>query len=93
MTYPRVIGWIVVASVLLGGLSGCGRYFWSKPGSTAEQFRVDSLECAREASPTPVARKLGMVVDELYRACLTARGYTREKQYEPVPPGHYRGIE
>ncbi len=93
MTPPQRWG-LLIAFVLLGGLSGCGRYYWSKPGSTAEQFNKDSLECAREASPTQADRERGIVVDTLYRTCLTARGYTREKQqYEPPPPGFYRGIE
>ena len=89
--YQRVVGWLI-AGVLIGGLSGCGRYYWSKSGSTAEQFSKDSLECAREASPTPAAQQRGIVVDTLYRACLTARGYTRGKQYDPSPDS-YRGIE
>ena len=93
MGYQRAVGWVMVAGVLLVGLSGCGRYYWSKPGSTVEQFNKDSQECAREASPTPAAKQHGIVVDTLYRACLTARDYTREKQYEPPPPGSYRGIE
>jgi hypothetical protein len=83
----------LTACVLLGGFSGCARYYWSKPGSTVEHFNKDSLECAREASPTPAAQQQGIVVDTLYRACLAARGYTREKQYDPPPPGFYRGIE
>ena len=93
MGYLRAVGYLMIAGVLLGGLSGCSRYYWSKAGSTGEQFNKDSAECAREASPTPAAQQLGIVVDSLYRACLTARGYTREKQYDPPPPGSYRGIE
>ncbi len=93
MVYRRAVGWVMIAGVLFGGLSGCVRYYWSKPGSTVDQFTKDSLECAREASPTPAAQQQGVVVDSLYRVCLTARGYTREKQYDPPPPGSYRGIE
>ncbi|HET8533654.1 MAG TPA: hypothetical protein VFO08_21060 [Methylomirabilota bacterium] len=93
MGYQQVAGWVTIAGVLLGSISGCARYYWSKPGSTTEQFNKDSLECAREASPTRAAKARGIVIDELYRACLTERGYIREKQYEPLPPGIYRGIE
>ena len=93
MGYQRAVGWAMIAGVLLGGLSGCARYYWSKPGSTVEQFNKDGQECAREASPTLAAQQQGIVVDTLYRACLTARGYTREKEYDPPPAGSYRGIE
>jgi hypothetical protein len=33
------------------------------------------------------------MAQDLYRGCLRARGYQRSKEYEPVPPGYYRGIE
>jgi hypothetical protein len=81
-----------LAAALLA-VTGCGRYYWSKPGSTAEQFSRDSLDCAREASPTEAARMQGAVQLDVYRACLTTRGYTRAQQPEPPPPGFYRGIE
>jgi hypothetical protein len=84
---------LIVTSVLLGALGGCVRYYWSRPGSTPEQFAKDSLECAREAAPTPAARQFGIVTESAYRACLSAHGYTRDKQAEPPPPGFYRGIE
>jgi hypothetical protein len=32
-------------------------------------------------------------VEQYYRACLTSRGYVRDKQVDPPPPGSYRGIE
>ena len=84
--------WLVLALGLLGGLSGCGRYYWSKPNATAEQFDRDSRECAREASPATTAA-LGVVDLPRYRGCLSGRGWTRDKQMEPLPPGWYRGIE
>jgi len=77
---------------LLGSLTGCGRYYWSKPNATAEQFDRESRECAREASPASTAA-LGVVDETRYRACLLARGWVRDKQTEPVPMGWYRGIE
>lgn len=68
--------------------AGCSRYYWSKPGSTADQFARDSQECAREATTV-----LGIGMQQGYRDCLTARGYRRAKQVEPPPPGSYRGID
>jgi len=89
----RLTQWLIITAVLLGALGGCVRYYWSKPESTLEEFARDSLECAREAAPTPAARQYGIVTDSAYRTCLSARGYTRDKQVEPPPPGFYRGIE
>lgn len=80
----------LLAIALVASLNGCARYYWSKPGSSAEQFDRESRECARESSPAPA---LGVVDGERYRACLVARGWVRDKQLEPAPPGWYRGIE
>ena len=66
---------------------------FAKPERTPEESARDSLECAREAASTPAARQYGIVTENVYRPCLWARGYTRDKQVEPPPPGFYRGIE
>jgi len=89
----RLTHWLTITAVLLAALGGCVHYYWSKPGSTPEEFARDSIECAHEAAPTPAARQYGMVTDSAYRTCLSARGYARDKQVEPPPPGFYRGIE
>ena len=74
---------------LLVGLSGCAaRYYWSKSGSTPEQFDLDNRQCVHEAM-----RRTQAGAEVVYRACLEARGYVRAKQVEPPPPGSYRGFE
>jgi hypothetical protein len=83
----------VGGALLLMVLAGCAQYYWTKPGGTAEQFTADSGECAREAVPAAPAPGENMLVTERYRACLTARGYTRATQLDPPPAGWYRGIE
>jgi hypothetical protein len=93
MAHRRAVLVGVIAALLLTSLNGCARYYWSKPGSTREQFGRDSADCAKEAAPNPTAAAHGIVSEQLYRACLSVRGYTREKQFEPPPPGSYRGIE
>src|SRR5262244_1516730 len=45
----RLTHWLIITDVLLGALSGCVRYYWSKPGSTREEFARDSLEQLEEA--------------------------------------------
>ena len=77
-----------MAVVLLAALSGCGRHFWNKPGAALEEFNRDSAACAKDASP-----QYGILLDDVYRACLRARGWTRAQQLEPPPAGWYRGIE
>ncbi len=80
----------------LSALPGCGRYYWSKPGATLEQFTGDSRECLDEAkakvpaAPTDVAAG---AVGHLYRACRAARGCARAKAIEAAPPTSYRGLE
>ena len=74
-------------------LSGCTAFYWSKPGSTPEQFTMDNEDCAKQAAPSSAAIGYGVIPQDVYRGCLRARGYTRSKQYQPVPAGYYRGIE
>ena len=82
----------IVAALVLGALGGC-QHYWSKPNGTKEMFWQDSSECARTAAPNPTAAAHGIVNDQLYRACLSAKGWTRAEHPNPPPPGWYRGIE
>src|SRR5499426_733361 len=75
-------------------LVGCGKHYWSKPGAAASDFNRDSAECARENAVQVTANKdYGIVIADLYKMCLKARGWNRAQQLEPVPAGWYRGIE
>jgi hypothetical protein len=86
----------VLLLALLGATTGCSRYYWSKPGATAEQFASDNRDCVQQAAsslpPTAAAVAAG-AIEPVYRACLNGRGYVRDKQFDPPPPGSYRGIE
>jgi hypothetical protein len=79
--------------LLLSAVTGCSRYYWSKPGATAEQFTQDSQTCLRQAAGALPPGAALEAVEQYYRACLNARGYLRDKQLDPPPPGSYRGIE
>ncbi|OFW10408.1 MAG: hypothetical protein A3G20_04315 [Acidobacteria bacterium RIFCSPLOWO2_12_FULL_59_11] len=73
-------------------LTGCATYFWTKPGTTDEQFYKDSHECAKESSPRADSNvKEFRVNDDLYRACLSARGYRRAKYFWSPTPS-WRGV-
>jgi hypothetical protein len=46
--------------IALSVLSGCGRYYWLKPGATAEHFAGDSRDCLQDASAkVPVEIEFG----------------------------------
>lgn len=84
---------LTVAVALLVGLGGCVRYYWAKPNATPEDFNRDSTQCISESSPTTPTLKTGVFVEQLYRSCMNAKGWVRDKQYDPPPPGWYRGVE
>lgn len=83
----------VLLLLILSATTGCSRYYWSKPGATAEQFTQDSQTCVQHAATTLPAGAAAEAVEQFYRACLNGRGYVRDKQYDPPPPGSYRGLE
>lgn len=79
---------VLAVLTLLAGLGGCGLHYWAKTGASQDDFNRDSAACAKEASP-----QYGIFVQETYRDCLRARGWTRAQQQAPPPAGWYRGIE
>lgn len=83
----------VLMVVLLSAVTGCSRYYWSKAGATPEQFTRDNQECSQQAAATLPPGAAVEAVEQYYRACLNSRGYVRATQYDPPPPGSYRGIE
>ncbi len=80
----------LVAMLGVFTLGGCAEYYWSKQGSTRDQFDADSRACAKEATVSPAAAP--SIEQSAYRSCLSARGYVREK-LEIKPAGSHRGIE
>jgi hypothetical protein len=81
----------LVAMIGVFMLGGCGgKYYWSKPGSTRDQFDADSRECAKQATASPAAAP--SIEQEVYRSCLSARGYVRQKLVTKSSDAH-RGIE
>jgi hypothetical protein len=86
----RTLPAAVFALLAVSTLAGCSRYYWSKPGSSAEQFARDSQECEKEATVSPAAA--ASVQQDVYRRCLSARGYARESLVIPPATAH-RGVE
>lgn len=79
--------------LLIGAGAGCTRYYWAKPDATPEQFTADSQACVQQAATTLPAGAAVEAVEQFYRACLQSRGYARDTQTDPPPPGFYRGLE
>jgi hypothetical protein len=82
----------LTVAMLAGGAAGCGKFYWTKPHSTVEEFERDSEACARQTSENPTAAANGVVDMKAYRACLTTRGYVR-RQHATPPADGYRGFE
>ena len=88
---------LAVNVVLSAGCSGA-KHSWIKTGATGEQFQRDSYECAAQSTYTSRRAGLGggggfyregtAVNEDLYRACLRSRGYTRQTEQQG-----WRGIE
>jgi 8-oxo-dGTP pyrophosphatase MutT (NUDIX family) len=83
---PRRHRALALAALVIAA-AGCGRYYWSRPAGSLDEFNRDSAACAKEASPA-----YGLVIQDTYRRCLTARGWVRAQQHDPGPTW-YRGIE
>jgi hypothetical protein len=86
----RALSVAVVALLAASASSGCARFYWSKSGSSADEFARDSQACESEATASPATA--ASVQQDIYRRCLSARGYTRESLVLP-PPTAYRGVE
>jgi hypothetical protein len=89
---PRIA--FLLLSVALALVSCAGPKRWAKPGATAEEFHRDSLDCARQYSarsakfrPFEGYSDKVRIDDDLYRACLQARGYQR------VEGGQWEGLD
>ncbi len=82
---------IPIALVLALLSTGCAKFYWTRANTTEEQFNRDSHECAKDSSPGPgTTVKEYKINSQLYRACLTARGYLRDK-YLISPTPSWRG--
>jgi hypothetical protein len=94
LTMKRTVVGSVLLLLLLAVATGCTRYYWAKPGATAEQFTQDNQACVQQAAVTVPGGSASLdAIQHYYRACLNSRGYVRDKQVDPPPPGFHRGIE
>jgi len=82
---------IVVTAVLL--LPGCAKYYYGKPAGTYSDFRDDSIACARDVGIPSGNGQYAAVSPNLYRRCMVAKGWEREKRVEPDPYRWFRDVE
>ena len=91
LTTARGLGLGIVAGLLL---VGCGKHYWNRAGASPADFQQENMDCARENSVRMGANKdYGIVIADLYKSCMKARGWNRVQQFDPPPAGWFRGIE
>ena len=81
---------LLLAAVLL---TGCARYYYGKPAGTYADFRTDSIACARDFGIASGNGEYAAVSPDLFRRCMLTKGWERDKRFEPVGPGQFRGVE
>jgi hypothetical protein len=84
---PRA-GWPVLVSVVLLSTVGCGAHYWQRQGAVVQDFQQDSQLCVSEAK----APRLNIEPEQMYRACMRARGWQRVKAGVPERD-QFRGPE
>jgi hypothetical protein len=90
MSTSRALGTMRVVGLLA---TGCGKFYWHRPGGTAPDFAKDSGECARPHALYMSANKdYGIVQADLYKSCLRTRGWLRAQSPDP-PANWFRRIE
>jgi hypothetical protein len=79
--------------IVLAAIGGCAEKHWTKAGATEADFNRDSYECAKESvnwetNFDPFAGySYGMRVNkDLYRLCMSNRGYSRVEGGKWVGP-------
>jgi hypothetical protein len=82
----RLAGWPILVVLLLS--AGCGVHYWERSGAEVQDFQQDSQGCVTEAK---VAR-LNIEPEQIYRACMRARGWERVKPGVPER-NQFRGPE
>jgi len=88
-----MIGKLTATATLLL-LTGCGQYYWSRPGASYDDFAADERSCTQSVG-VPVQGKSDQVLlpQDPFRLYLKSRGWTRGWQQYYPPPGWYRGHE
>ncbi len=80
-------GWpILVVAVALS--AGCGVHYWQRAGADVQDFQQDSRGCVTEAK----VPRLNIEPEQVYRACMRARGWERVQAGVPER-NQFRGPE
>lgn len=73
--------WFLAAVLLMTGCASSDPYVYTKPGATTEQKERDKTDClfdSRVTTQGPDGPQI-RVNQDLYRRCMTDKGYTLEK--------------
>jgi hypothetical protein len=80
--YPALLSAVLFLSV------GCGVHYWQRQGANVQDFERDSNGCVTEAK----VPRLSVEPEQMYRACMRARGWQRVQVGVPEPT-QFRGPE
>ena len=80
----RIAG-VVLVSILA---TGCARYYWHRQGAVDADFQRESRACVSEALV-----RYDIVREDVYRACMRARRWTRVHGWQSCPEGNARAIQ
>jgi hypothetical protein len=82
-------------AILVLLIAGCAqhRYYYNKPAATYEEFTTDHQTCVRQVGIANGNGTHALVSPELYRPCMTERGWTRARHAEPAPVDLFFGVE
>jgi len=84
----HLIGWPILVALALFLSVGCGVHYWQRQGANVQDFERDRNGCVTEAK----VPRLNFEPEQLYRACMRARGWQRVQVGVPEP-NQFRGPE
>jgi hypothetical protein len=62
---------LILVTIVIFSVTGCGSGHWVKPDMTEQQFKIDSYECERDSYNAAHTVRHG----GLYRRCMESKGY------------------
>lgn len=86
----RTAALALVTTVLF---TGCGKYYYGKPGAATWDWGADHTACLREVGALTENKQYAVVAANPYRACMLAKGWTREQRLEGQWGAWFRGVE
>jgi uncharacterized lipoprotein YehR (DUF1307 family) len=68
---------LILVTIVIFSVTGCGSKHWYKPDMTEEQFKRDSYECERDVALAQAGGRQVMV--GMFDRCMESKGYNLVK--------------